>query len=182
MAGLFLKSERLGCFLAGSVTVALPLIPAAGCGLARDLERCQVQSRSLEYAAETKSDSLLGTGFLELSETRGAESGAWVVWHLRIAPSVGRARVVSLRQGPPEAPGRVLYEFPLLNSVSESGVITQVFVRTAYAGEVPSAELWELIQRHPVSFEVVFDGDVRPLRVGPLLRTGFSDWQEAFCS
>jgi hypothetical protein len=181
MLGSFLKSERLRSVLAGAVTAGLALIPAPGCGLARDLERCEVQSRSLQYAAETKSDSLVGTGFLELSETRGAESGAWVLWHLRVAPFTGRVRVVSLRQGPPEAPGRALYEFPLLNSASESGVVTQVFVRTAYRGEVPLAELWELIQRHPVSFEVVFDGDVRSLRVGPLLRTGFSDWQEA-CS
>lgn len=68
-----------------------------------------------------------------------------------------------------------------MNSVPESGVITQVFVRTAYAGEVPFAEIWELVERQPVSFEVVFDGDVRPLVVGPLIRTGSSDWQEA-CS
>jgi hypothetical protein len=66
----------------------------------------------------------------------------------------------------------------VVNSVPESGVITQVFVRTAYAGEVPFAELWDLVQREAVSFEVVFEGDVRTLRVGPLLRTGFSDWQE----
>ena len=162
---------------ARTVAAALVLIAAADC----DVGRCGVESRSLEYAAETRSGSLVGNGFLELSETRGAENAAWVVWHLRVAPFVGRARTASLRQGPPQAPGRVLYEFPLVNSVSESGVITQAFVRTAYAGKVPFAELWELVQRQPVSFEVVFDGDVRPLAVGPLLPTQSSDWQEA-CS
>jgi hypothetical protein len=181
MARWVRKSEPRSSLLPGYVTAALAIILAAGCGLARDLERCEVESRSLQYAAETRSDSLVGTGFLELSETRGSERGAWMLWHLRVAPFGGRARVVSLRQGPPEAPGRVLYEFPLLNSVSESGVLTQVFVRTAYAGEVPFAELWDLIQHQPVSFEVVFDGDVQPLRVGPLVRTDFSDWQEV-CS
>ena len=163
--------------LARAVAAALAVIAAAGC----DPGRCGVESRSREYAAETRRDSLVGNGFLELSETRGAENDAWVLWHLRVAPFAGRARTVRLRQGPPEAPGRLLYEFALVNSVPESGVITQVFVRTAYAGEVPFAELRELVERQPVSFEVVFDGDVRPLVVGPLIRTGSSDWQEA-CS
>jgi hypothetical protein len=120
-------------------------------------------------------------GFLELSETRGADNGAFVLWHLRAAPFTGRATVVSLRLGPPEAPGRLLYQFPLVNSVPDSGVLTQVFVRTAYAGEVPFAELWDLVQREPVSFHAVLDDGVRPLRVGPLLRTGSRDWQEV-CS
>jgi hypothetical protein len=165
------------CILARAVAAALAVIGFAGC----DIDRCGVESRSLEYAAETRSGSLVGNGFLELSETRGAENRGWVIWHLRVAPFVGRARTASLRQGPPEAPGRVLYEFALVNSVPESGVITQVFVRTAYVGQVPFTELWELVQRQPVSFEVLFDGDVRPLVVGPLRLTGSSDWQEA-CS
>lgn len=59
--------------------------------------------------------------------------------------------------------------------------MTQVFVRTAYAGEVPFAELWDLVQRDAVSFHAELDGDGRPQRVGPLVRTGSSDWQEA-CS
>ena len=153
---------------------------AAGCDRA-GLVRCEVESRALEYRAETGSDSRTGNGFLELSETRGAENRAFVIWHLRATPFVGRATSVSLRQGPPEAPGRVLYRFPLVNPVPESGVLTQVFVRTPYAGEVPFAELWELVQREAVSFHAELDGEVRPLRVGPLVRTGFSDWQEA-CS
>jgi hypothetical protein len=168
------------CTLAGAVAAAFELT-AAGCDVGRDLGRCAVESRSLQYGAETRSDSRVGNGFLQLSETRGAENGAFSLWHLRVAPFVGRARIVSLRQGPPEAPGRLLYQFALVNSVPESGVITQVFVRTPYAGEVPFAELWELVQREPVSFEAVFDGDVRPLRVGPLLPAGSSDWQEV-CS
>ena len=161
------------------VAAALALIAAAACDFG--VGRCTVESRSVEYAAETRTGSLVVNGFLELAETRGAENGAWVLWHVRMAPFAGRARTVSLRQGPPEAPGRLLYEFAVVNSVPASGVITQVFVRTPYAGEVPFAELWELIQRQPVSFEVVFDGDSRPLVVGPLSRTGFSDWQDA-CS
>jgi hypothetical protein len=143
--------------------------------------RCAIESRALEYAAETRTGTLVGNGFLTLSETRGAENRTFVTWHLRAAPSAARARAVLLRQGPPGAPGRLLIQFPLLNAVSESGVITQVFVQTPYAGEIPFAELWELIQREPVSFEVVFDGDAAPLRVGPLLRTNSSDWQE-ICS
>lgn len=170
---------RLGIIIARIVAAPLAVIAAAGCDFGVD--RCGVESRSVEYAAETQSGSLVGNGFLELTQSRGAENGAWVLWHLRMAPFVGRARTVSLRQGAPEAPGRLLYEFALVNSVPASGVITQVFVRTAYAGEVPFAELWELVQRQPVSFEVVFDGDLPPLVVGPLIRTGSSDWQEA-CS
>jgi hypothetical protein len=154
-------------------------IAAPGCD--GGLVRCEVESRALEYRAETRSDSLTGNGFLELSETRGAENRAFVIWHLRASPFGGRARTVSLRQGPPEAPGRLLYQFPLLNSVPESGVLTQVFVRTPYAGEVPFAELWDLVQRDAVSFHAELDGDARPLRVGPLVRTGSSDWQDA-CS
>ena len=161
--------------LAGIVAAGLAVL-GVGC----DLERCETESRALEYGAETRSGSLVGNGFLQLSETRGSENVASVLWHLRVAPAAGRARTVSLRQGPPQAPGRVLYEFPLVNSVTESGVITQVFTRAAYAGKVPFAELWELVQREPVSFEIVFEGDGR-LVVGPLLRTGSSDWQET-CS
>jgi hypothetical protein len=75
----------------------------------------------------------------------------------------------------------VLYEFPLTNAVADTGVITQVFVRTPYAGQVPFAELWELLLRQPVSFEITFAGEAPAVRVGPLGRTGFSDWEEA-CS
>ena len=143
--------------------------------------RCLVESRALEYGAETRSGGRVGTGFLELSETRGADVGAFAIWHLRIAPPAGTARTVSLRQGPPDAQGRVLYRFPLVNPVAESGVLTQVFARTPYAGEIPFAELWDLVQREPVSFEAVLDGDAAAVRVGPLGRTRSSDWQEA-CS
>jgi hypothetical protein len=158
---------------------AVLAVATAGCD--RGLVRCEVESRSLDFGAETRTDSLTGNGFLELTETRGAENAAFVVWHLRAAPFGGTAAAVSLRQGPPEAPGRLLYRFPLVNSVPQSGVLTQVFVRTPYAGEIPFAELWELVQREPVSFHAVLEADARPLRVGPLLRTAFSDWQEA-CS
>ena len=162
---------------AGVIAAALG-VATAGCGL-RDGE-CLVESRTLELGAQTSNGSLTGNGFLELSETRGAENGAFVIWPLRAAPFAGTATAVSLRRGPPETPGRVLYRFPLVDAVAASGVITQVFVRTPYAGEVPFAELWELVQREPVSLHAEIDG-VRTLRVGPLLRTGFSDWQEV-CS
>jgi hypothetical protein len=175
MAGTLRTPQWPRSILARAVVAALAAA-LAGCGLGEG--RCLVESRSLQYEAETRSDSLVGRGFLELSETRGAENAAWVLWHVRVAPFVGRATTVSLREGPPEAPGRLLYRFPVVNSVPESGVITQVFVRTAYAGEVPFAEFWDLVQREAVSFELVFEGDVRTLRVGPLLRTGFSDWQD----
>ena len=170
-----LRGRRL---LAGAAAAALTAT-AAGCDLGPG--RCTVESRALEFGAETVSGALRGNGFLELSETRGAENRTFVTWHLRAAPFAGRARAVSLRQGPPDAPGRLLYRFPLVNAVPESGVLTQVFTRTAYAGEVPFAELWELIQREPVSFHAELDGDARPLRVGPLLVTMASDWQEV-CS
>jgi hypothetical protein len=173
-----LRTPRWRRFIpAGAVAAALT-VAAASCNLG--VGGCTVESRAVEYGAETTSGSLRGTGFLELSETRGAENDAFVLWHFRATPFVGRATTFSLRQGPPEAPGRLLYQFPLVNAVPDSGVVSQVFVRTPFAGEVPFAELWELLQREPVSFHAVLDGDV-PLRVGPLLRTGFSDWQEV-CS
>jgi hypothetical protein len=165
-------------FRAGATAIA---VAATGCDFGRGVGGCAVESRALEHRAETRSDSRVGNGSLQLSETRGAENRTFVLWQLRVAPFAAGARTVSLRLGPPELPGRLLYQFPLLNPVPESGVITQVFVRTPYAGAVPFAELWELIQREPVSFEAVFDGDMRPLRVGPLLRTASSDWQDA-CS
>jgi hypothetical protein len=155
-------------------------VGVAGCDQGIGI-RCAVESRSLEYSAETRNGALVGNGFLTLSETRGAENRTFMTWHLRAAPSTARARSVALRQGPPGALGRLLIQFPLVNAVSDSGVITQVFVQTPFAGEVPFAELWELIQREPVSFDAVFEGDVAPLRVGPLLRTNSSDWQE-ICS
>jgi hypothetical protein len=159
------------------LAAAFAFMAATAC----DLERCEIESRTQEYGAETRTDSRVANGFLELSQSRGAENAAWVLWHVRVTPLTGRARTVSLRQGLPNAPGRLLYQFPLVNAVAESGVLTQVFVRTAYAGELPFAELWELVQREPVFFEVVFDGHVRPLLVGPLLPTNSSDWQET-CS
>ena len=156
-------------------------VAASGCDAGGGLAGCELESRALEYRAETPGGPLMGTGFLELSQTRGAENGSFLVWHVRAAPFVGRATTVSLRQGPPDAPGRLLYEFPLVNAVPDSGVLTQVFVRTPYAGTVPFSELWDLVQREPVSFHAVLDGDGGPLRAGPLVRSGFSDWQEA-CS
>lgn len=176
MAGSPPTPQRPRSILARAAAAALAVAAPAGCGIGEG--RCLVQGRSLQYEGETRSDSLVGRGVLELSETRGAENSDWVQWHVRVEPLAGRVTAVALRQGPPQAPGRLLYRFPLVNSVPESGVITQVFVRTAYAGEVPFAELWDLVQREAVSFEVVFEGDVRTLRVGPLLRTGFSDWQD----
>jgi hypothetical protein len=161
-----------------ALAVALAVVGGVGCDLG---ERCLVESRSLHYEAETSREGRVGRASLELTETRGAETASWVVWHVRVTPFVTGARRVVLREGPPDAPGRVLYDFVVVNAVPASGVVTQVFTRTPYAGEVPSAELWELVQRQPVSFEILFDGDARPFRVGPLLRTGSSDWQDA-CS
>jgi hypothetical protein len=152
------------------LSAALALLAGTGCDFG---ERCTVESRTLEYEA--------GRGYLELVETRGAENATFILWHVRVDASVGTATRAVLREGTPDAPGRVLYDFPLVNPVPASGVVTQVFVRTAYAGEIPFAELWELLGRQPVSFEVGFDGDVPPVRDGPLERSGFSDWQET-CS
>jgi hypothetical protein len=150
---------------------------SAGC----DPYRCEVQSRSLQYEAELGSGPVAGRGVLELAETRGAENAAFVLWHVRASPLAAPAVRVSLREGTPEAPGRVLYDFPLINAVADSGVVTQVFVRAPYAGQVSFAELWELVQRKPVSFEVVFAADALPVRIGPLGRTGSSDWHDV-CS
>lgn len=162
-----------------SIAAALAVV-VSGCDIGGG-GRCTVESRAVQYEAETRRGALIGTAFLELSETRGAEDRDWVIWHLRAAPLAGRVTRVSLRQGTPGSPGRVLYEFPVVNPVPESGVITQVFVRTPYAGAVPFAELWELVQREPVTFEAVFDSNAEPLRVGPLVLTDSTDWQDA-CS
>ena len=158
----------------GAVAIAF-LVAAAGCDLGSTLGGCGVETRSLEYGAQTATRA----GFLELSETRGDENGAFVIWHVRATPFPGSARTVSLREGPPDAPGRLLYRFPVANAVPESGVLTQVFTRTPYAGEVPFAELWDRIQREPVSFHAELESDATVVRIGPLLRTGSSDWQEA---
>lgn len=161
--------------IAAATLVAAVL--AAGC----DPYRCLVQSRAQQYEAQTASGPVAGRGFLELAESRGAENGAFVMWHVRASPLPAPATRVFLREGTPEAAGRVLYEFPLTNAVADSGVITQVFTRTPYAGTVPFAELWDLVQRQPVSFEVVFASDLPALRMGPVNRTGSSDWQDV-CS
>jgi hypothetical protein len=157
-----------------AAVATVPALLAAGC----DPYRCEVQSRSLQYEADIAGGPIAGRGSLELAETRGAENAAFVLWHVRASPLPAPVARVLLREGTPQAPGRVLYEFPLTNAVADSGVITQVFVRTPYAGQVPFAELWELIQRQPVSFEVVFAGAAPPLLIGPLGRTGSSDWHD----
>lgn len=147
---------------------------AAGC----DPYRCLVQSRAQQYEATIGSGPVAGRASFELAETRGAESGQFVMWHVRASPLPAAATRVLLRAGSPEAPGRLLYEFPLVNAVPDSGVITQVFSRTPYAGGVPFAELWDLVQREPVLFEVVLAGGTAPLRIGPLDRTLSTDWQD----
>ena len=153
---------------------------ASGCDIGGG-GRCTVQSRTVDYAAETRRGALVGTAFFQLSETRGAEDREWVMWHVRVAPPSNRAVHVSLREGTPESPGPILYEFPIANTVPDSGVLTQVFVRTPYAGAVPFSALWERAEREPVSFLVLIAGDAQALRIGPLVRAGFSDWQDA-CS
>lgn len=108
-----------------------------------------------------------------------------MIWHVRAAPLPAAVERVLLREGTPEAPGRVLYEFPLANVVPELGVITQASTPTPYAGLVPFTELWDLVQRQPVVFEVVFGGGAPPLhgsltkaqRGWTVTRTGsVSDW------
>jgi hypothetical protein len=177
MADAWTVSRRTGRCLAGLASAALTLFAGAGC----DPTRCLVESRALQYEAQTTTDSRTGVGSLELVETRGEERGTFILWHVRVAPLPGTARTVVLREGPPGAPGRLLYTFPILNPVPASGVVTQVFVRTPYAGAVPFSELWDLVQSRSVSFEVVFEGEARPAGIGPLIRTDSSDWQET-CS
>jgi hypothetical protein len=152
--------------------VAVALL--AGC----DPYQCLVQSRAQQYELQTASGPAAGRVALELSQTRGDENDDFVLWHVRLDGATAPATRVLLREGLPQTPGRVLYEFPLTNAVPASGVVTQVFTRTRYAGQVPFAELWDLIQSQPVSFEVQFSGDSPPVRVGPLGRTGGSDWQD----
>ena len=154
------------------------LVTAAAFSAACNPYRCLVQSRAQQFEAQFARGMASGRGSLLLSETRGAESGGFVIWHVRVAPLPAAAARVVLREGTREAPGRVLYEFPLVNVVPDSGVVTQVFTRTAYAGRVPFAELWELLQRQPVVFEVAFAGGAPPLRIGPLDRTSAGDWQD----
>jgi hypothetical protein len=151
----------------------------AGCGLGDG--ECLVESRALELSGQTADGPVIVNGFLELSETRGSENGAFVIWHFRVVPSSGNVTAVLLRRGTPGAPGRELYRFPLVNGVPASGVITQVFARTPYDGVMPFPDFWDLVQREPVSFFAEVDGGARLLSVGPLVRTGSSDWQEA-CS
>jgi hypothetical protein len=154
------------------------LVTIAAFSAACNPYRCLVQSRAQQFEAQFVSGVVSGRGFLLLSETRGAESGAFVTWHVRMAPVSAAVARVLLREGTREAPGRVLYEFPLVNVVPDSGVITQVFTPTPYAGRVPFAELWDLIQRQAVLFEVVFAGGAPPLHIGPLDRTSAGDWQD----
>ena len=140
--------------------------------------RCLVQSRGQQFEAQLASGVVSGRASLLLSQTRGAESGDFVIWHVRAAPLPAAVERVRLREGTREAPGRILYEFPVTNVVPESGVITQVFTRTPYAGLVPFTELWDLVQRQPVVYEVVFAGAAPPLHIGPLNRTSAGDWQD----
>ena len=154
------------------------LVTVAGFPAACNPYRCLVQSRAQQLEAQFVSGVVSGRGSLLLSERRGAESGAFVIWHVRAAPIPAAVARVLLREGMREAPGRVLYEFPLANVVADSGVITQVFTPTPYAGLVPFNELWDLIQRQPVVFEIVFAGGALPLHIGPLDRTSAGDWQD----
>ena len=149
---------------------------SAGC----DSYTCDFQIRAVQYEADM-GNGPVARGFLQLIETRGADEVPSVLWYVRVAPLPAPATRVLLREGTTGSSGRVLYEFPLTNAVAEAGVITQVSVRTPYAGQVPFAELWELLQRQPASFEVTFAGDPSPVRIGPLGRTGFNDWEEG-CS
>jgi hypothetical protein len=159
-----------------ALSALLGAVLSAGC----DSQLCDFQSRDVQYEAQM-GNGLLARGSLELFETFGAGEVPSVLWHVRVTPLPAPATRVLLREGAPDALGRVLYEFPLTNAVADTGIITQVFVRTPYAGQLPFAALWELLQRQPVSFEVTFAGDAPPVRVGPLGRTAFSDWKQA-CS
>jgi hypothetical protein len=163
-----LRSIRPLALLA--VTASLP-----GC----DPYRCLVQTRGQQYETETTIAGAAVRGSFLLTERRGAESGQFVIWHVRATPMPGQATRVLLREGTPQAPGRVLYEFPLTNAVPATGVITASLVPVPYAGQVPFAEIWDLLQRQPVSFEVVFTGAVAPLAIGPLGQTSVGDWQDA---
>ena len=140
--------------------------------------RCLVQSRFQRYDAQIGGGPIAGRGVFELTETRGAENATLVLWHVRASPLPAAATRVFLREGTADTPGRLLYEFPLMNAVPESGVITQAFAGVPHAGPVPFAELWELVQRQPVSFEIVFGSGPPPLRIGPLNRAGSGDWQD----
>jgi hypothetical protein len=154
------------------------VVAGAGCDF---VNRCTVESRAAEYRTEATSGSGVGLAALELSQTRGAEHRDWLLWHVRVTPWMGTPVAVLVREGRPEAPGRTLFELPVLNTVPDSGVVTQVFVRTAYAGSVPFAELWDIIQSRPVTVEILFGASRQPVRLGPLLPAGSSDWQET-CS
>jgi hypothetical protein len=147
---------------------------SAGC----DRYPCDFQSREVQYEAQMGNGSI-ARGFIELIETNVAGEVPSVLWHVRVSPLPAPATRVVLREGAPDSSGRVLYEFPLTNAVADTGIVTQVSVRTPYAGQVPFAEFWDLLQRQPASFEVTFAGDASPVRVGPLGRIGFSDWQDA---
>ena len=94
--------------MAAAVRALVVLAAAAAAAGCDGFPGCAVESRALEYRAETASAPLTGTGFLELSQTRGSENADFVIWHLRAAPFAGRATTVELRQGPPGAPGRLL--------------------------------------------------------------------------
>ena len=161
-------------------TIALSALVGAVLSAGCDTQPCDFQSRDVQYEAQM-GNGPLARGFLELNETHGAGELPSVLWHVRVTPLPAPATRVFLREGAPDSSGRVLYEFPLTNAVADTGIITQVFVRTPYAGQVPFVELWEILQRQPVSFEVTFAGDASPVRIGPLGRTAFSDWEDG-CS
>jgi hypothetical protein len=149
-------------------------ILAAGC----DPYRCLVQTRAQQFELDTASGPAAGRVSLLLSQSRGRDTGDFVMWHVRLSGPTAPATRVVLREGPPQAPGRVLYDFPLVNPVPNTGVVTQMLSPAPYAGQVPFAELWDLVQSQQISFEVQLSGGTE-LRIGPLPRTSAGDWQDA---
>jgi hypothetical protein len=143
---------------------------------------CTIQGRFMEFRAAGSAGSAVTEVFLDLNETRGSEDAQYVIWSVRVSPLDGPVTAVRLRVGTAEAPGAVLYDFPLVNAVPDAGVITQVFVNQPYAGEVPFDELWDLIQGDPVFVEVIYQDSPAVPRIGPLELTNARDWQDILCS
>ena len=158
-----------------SVAAALRADRRPGCDFGSAVEPSRVVPRSRSGNAERSRSETASSNW---PRPAAPENGAWVVGTCACA-FAGRARTVWLPAGTPEAPGRLLYEFAVVNSVPASGVITQVFVRTPTRARCPSRALGA----DPATARIL-RGSVRRRFTAARRRAahperGSSDWQRA---
>jgi len=141
------------------------------------LEIAELQFRAADSAGTVTSEA-----FVELDETRGSEEGQYLLWAVREDPTSWPVTAVRLRAGTSDAPGVVLYDFPLLNAVPCAEVITQVFHLRPYDGATPFLALWDRLQSEPFYVEIVYEGSLAPKGIGPLHLTNEADWRDILCT